>query len=299
MKTLKVFLVFLLFLYPPTLAQSQAQEVQSVNGWKYGPSAELTDFFKTKSFFFTDHNSQVFANYGSTHYPAYWSFQVTWYKDFSSPFTTPDTVFLDCKLLSGILGIKEINVFMAIQNSTKYYFLGFITPYNNISLNSSWKTLSWDMKRVKDFGLNSFFRFYIAFQIVTADSCYIGAEIVVDNLRGYYNDSKKTIVYDTFGDITKVSEEQIPTGFVLSQNYPNPFNPTTKIQYFVPIESGPVTLKVYDLLGREVATLVDNEQKPAGIYEVKFNARNLPSGMYIYRLQGQDVSLTKKMILIK
>jgi hypothetical protein len=119
----------------------------------------------------------------------------------------------------------------------------------------------------------------------------------VDNLRGYYNDSKKTIVYDTFGDITRVSDLEIPTEFTLYQNYPNPFNPSTTIHYSIP-NSQFITLKVYDILGKEIATLV-NEYKIAGNYEVVFNASNLPSGMYIYRLQGQNVNLVKKMMLIK
>ncbi|MCX6174180.1 MAG: T9SS type A sorting domain-containing protein [Ignavibacteriales bacterium] len=284
-----------MFFCLPVLTQSQTQEVQSVNGWKYGPSAELTDFSKTKSFFFTDHNSQVFVNYGSTKYPAYWNFQVTWYKDFSGPFTTPDTIYLDCKFLSGLSGIKEINVYIAVQNSNKYYFIGtqHILPSNFV-----WKALSWDMKMVKDFGLNSFTRFYIAFQIVTQDSCYVGADIVVDNLRGYYNDSLKTIVYDTFGDITKVTDEnRIPEGFVLEQNYPNPFNPTTKIKYSISTSSQ-VSVKVYDLLGREIEELV-NEYKIAGNYEVQFNASSFPSGVYLYKLQSGSFIQTKKMLFLK
>ena len=101
-----------------------------------------------------------------------------------------------------------------------------------------------------------------------------------------------------------------PNSFLLSQNYPNPFNPTTKIKYSVPTgtlrqaqSDIRVTLKVYDLLGREVATLV-NEEKPAGEYEVTFDshsseARNLVSGIYFYQLQAGSFVETKKMILIK
>jgi len=85
--------------------------------------------------------------------------------------------------------------------------------------------------------------------------------------------------------------------FKLSQNYPNPFNPTTKISWQSPV-NGQQTLKVYDVLGREVATLVD-EYREAGSYEVEFDATNLPSGMYIYRLQSGSYSDVKKMILSK
>ena len=88
-----------------------------------------------------------------------------------------------------------------------------------------------------------------------------------------------------------------PTEFVLEQNYPNPFNPTTSIEYTVP-SSEYVTLKVYDILGNEVATIV-NEQKQAGTYEVNFNAGNLSSGLYIYKLQAGKFSQVRKMMLLK
>ena len=83
----------------------------------------------------------------------------------------------------------------------------------------------------------------------------------------------------------------------LSQNYPNPFNPSTVISYQLPV-IGFVTLKVYDILGREVATLV-NEEKPAGEYEVEFNGTNLPSGIYFYQIKAGNYSETKKMVLLK
>lgn len=87
------------------------------------------------------------------------------------------------------------------------------------------------------------------------------------------------------------------TAYALNQNYPNPFNPTTKISYSIK-EEGLVTLKVYDILGKEIATLV-NENKPAGFYEAEFNASQLPSGMYIYKIQSGSFSDVKKMLLTK
>ena len=90
---------------------------------------------------------------------------------------------------------------------------------------------------------------------------------------------------------------EIPTEFGLIQNYPNPFNPSTKINYQIP-EISFVTLKVYDVLGNEIATLV-NEEKPIGSYEVEFNAKSLPSGIYFYRLQAGSFVETKKMVLMK
>ncbi len=99
--------------------------------------------------------------------------------------------------------------------------------------------------------------------------------------------------------ITNVKENTtvIPTKYELSQNYPNPFNPVTKINYSVKA-NGFVTLKVYDLLGKEIATLV-NETKSAGIYIVDFNASKLSSGVYFYRIDVNGFSNAKRMMLIK
>lgn len=92
-------------------------------------------------------------------------------------------------------------------------------------------------------------------------------------------------------------EEGVPTDFVLSQNYPNPFNPVTTIRFEIPSASQ-VTLRVYDATGIEVATLADDYYS-AGIYTVKFDATQLPSGMYIYKLEAGNRSFTRKLMLIK
>ncbi|MDA0986831.1 MAG: T9SS type A sorting domain-containing protein [Bacteroidetes bacterium] len=95
----------------------------------------------------------------------------------------------------------------------------------------------------------------------------------------------------------KQMEGVIPTEFTLLQNYPNPFNPSTKIVYGIPTEVK-VSLRLFNLLGQEVATLVNDNQKP-GKYSVDFNATNLSSGIYIYRLEAGSVTFTKKMLLMK
>ncbi|MGB5288859.1 MAG: T9SS type A sorting domain-containing protein, partial [Ignavibacteriaceae bacterium] len=101
------------------------------------------------------------------------------------------------------------------------------------------------------------------------------------------------------------SSEPIVSGFYLEQNYPNPFNPITKIKFTIPSvfasgtkQSQQVILKVYDILGNEVVTLI-NEKKLAGNYEVDFNAKELTSGIYFYKLVANEFSDTKKMILLK
>lgn len=90
---------------------------------------------------------------------------------------------------------------------------------------------------------------------------------------------------------------EIPDGYSLGQNYPNPFNPSTKIKYSLP-ESGFVSLKIYDLSGKEAVTLISQEQ-PAGTYELKFDASDLSSGVYFYTLETSSFTQTKKMTLIK
>lgn len=94
-----------------------------------------------------------------------------------------------------------------------------------------------------------------------------------------------------------IDSESIPEHFALYQNYPNPFNPSAKISYSIP-ELSLVTVKVYDVLGNEVAALV-NEEKPIGSYEIEFDASTLPSGVYFYRLQAGSFVETKKMVLMK
>jgi hypothetical protein len=101
-----------------------------------------------------------------------------------------------------------------------------------------------------------------------------------------------------FGTIVTLDDDQtLPQVFYLSHNYPNPFNPSTKINWQVPVGSWQ-TLQVFDVLGNEVTTLVD-EYKPAGTYGITFNAEDLQSGIYFYLLKAGDFAETKKMILIK
>ncbi|MEK6551963.1 MAG: T9SS type A sorting domain-containing protein, partial [Bacteroidota bacterium] len=98
------------------------------------------------------------------------------------------------------------------------------------------------------------------------------------------------------------SEEALPTQFTLFQNFPNPFNPTTIISYTLP-EQNIVSLKIYNILGSEVRTLISSEQAP-GVYKVEWNGRNnfgskVASGTYIYRIKTGDFVQSKKMILLK
>ena len=114
----------------------------------------------------------------------------------------------------------------------------------------------------------------------------------VDSLFVLYNLGGGTVGVDD-----PEIQEEIPTSFSLAQNFPNPFNPTTTIEFSLP-KSEDVTLKIYNLLGEEVKTLI-NEYKETGNHTVQFNANNLASGIYLYRLQAGSFVETKKMILLK
>jgi hypothetical protein len=103
--------------------------------------------------------------------------------------------------------------------------------------------------------------------------------------------------YGMILSVEKISGAVLPSAYVLDQNYPNPFNPATTIRYAIPSGTH-VSVKVYDLLGKEVATLVD-EQQAAGSYRVRFDASALSSGMYFYRLTADGYSFAKKLLLVK
>ncbi len=139
----------------------------------------------------------------------------------------------------------------------------------------------------------------------------------IDEMNGVIVGDDGIILRTTNGGVTFIQEEQtekIPAQFLLSQNYPNPFNPSTKIKYEIPLgfaastfskggdEGGFVTLKVYDVLGNEIATLV-NEVKSPGTYEVVFNPASIikypSSGIYFYQLKAGNFLETKKMVLAK
>jgi hypothetical protein len=136
-------------------------------------------------------------------------------------------------------------------------------------------------------------------------------DISIDNANGLIYISDADMDYFTDNDCiwvmpiypVKITEEiSSELSFELLQNYPNPFNPVTTIRFAIPQDARrvkqKVTLKIYDLLGREVATLV-NEEKPAGEYEVNLDGTGLPSGVYFYQLKTSGFSQTKKMILIR
>ncbi|MGE5352872.1 MAG: SdrD B-like domain-containing protein [Acidobacteriota bacterium] len=128
-----------------------------------------------------------------------------------------------------------------------------------------------------------------------SDVCAVVVDPATQNV---YLGTKSGAVYMLDASLTAVEgKDKLPTEFNLSQNYPNPFNPSTTISFAIP-QAGKYTLKVYDMLGQEVATLV-NKELSAGYHKVAFDASRMSSGMYIYRLSGTNVQMIRKMMLVK
>ena len=127
---------------------------------------------------------------------------------------------------------------------------------------------------------------------------------VKDKLKTKSDYTVTTRVISEGGELEKANYEEISykgespvTEYSLAQNYPNPFNPSTRISYQIP-NDGNVSLKIYDVLGAEVLTLVNTAQAQ-GRYEVSFDASQLSSGVYIYRIQANDYVASRKMMLLK
>ena len=187
---------------------------------------------------------------------------------------------------TGVLLPNE-NVLLEWKTASELNHYGFEIEksYKN---SDTWETIGF----VESYGNPSSSVEY-SFTDVTAHSSHI----VKYRLKSIDNDG--TFQYS---DIVEVNT--LPTSYELSQNYPNPFNPSTKIKFSIPStplslgEGQGVRLIVYDILGNEVATLVDEEKEP-GVYEVEFSAANLASGIYIYRMQAAEFVETKKMILLR
>jgi len=158
--------------------------------------------------------------------------------------------------------------------------------------NEAWSTLGFELIYSLDAGST-----WTA--IPTPDSSLIFDIVFPDSLHGFAVGREGAIIkyIPPIINFVKEIEEGISESFSLFQNYPNPFNPSTTISYSIPTE-GYVTLKVYDILGNEVASLVD-EQKQIGTFDVHFDANALSSGVYYYQLKAGEFTTTKKLVLMK
>ena len=195
---------------------------------------------------------------------------------------------LPVELISFSATIFNNTVKLKWQTATEVNNYGFYVERINKNKNSDWQTLGF----VKGHGNSNSPRQYT----------------FVDNTanNGNYSYRLKQVDVDGSFEYSPVVEVFVgaPDKFELSQNYPNPFNPATIIKYSIPAVAvgdenfRPVQLKVYNVLGREIITLVNKEQSP-GTYTVTFNAENFPSGLYFYKLTAGSFSQTKKMLLLK
>ena len=143
---------------------------------------------------------------------------------------------------------------------------------------------------------------YAAPDSITLDTIYsVGNSCNGDSLPindlDKWNHAENFVINVVDEPVFVQNDVKLPQRFVLNQNYPNPFNPSTKIEYIIQ-KSGIVLLTVYDVLGNEILTLI-NEEKPAGTYEVEFAGNDLTSGIYFYSLQIGPFVQTKKMLLLK
>jgi hypothetical protein len=175
----------------------------------------------------------------------------------------------------------EANLTLTIEGKGKVYFNGVECDNNNFT-GSFFKDIPLKLIAVPDSGYS--FNGWNGVVNLTSDT----TEIILTS------DSQLAALFEV---TTGVQESNIIHTFKLDQNYPNPFNPTTTIKYEIPA-AGNITLKIYDLLGREVATLV-NGFTSAGNHEINFDGSMLSSGMYFYELRAGDFVSTKKMLMIK
>ena len=196
-------------------------------------------------------------------------------------------------------GLPDVLSFEIPKTMTGYgnllfvYYVGFLTSqgsvYSSSDGGSSWTKLSTT-------GLPATVSPGASISAITATSTDLF--LYNQTQSGSTVDESKTGLYKTGISPTSIlSFDILPAQFSLLQNYPNPFNPTTTIQFALP-ESGKFNLKVYNLLGQEIVTLMDSEMN-AGIHKVDFDASKLASGVYVYRLVGNNVNIGKKMILMK
>ncbi|MFO7446270.1 MAG: alpha-amylase family glycosyl hydrolase [Ignavibacteriaceae bacterium] len=176
---------------------------------------------------------------------------------------------------------NEQNIFTVINMSTNDADVELALPVPELNLDSS-KT------------------YYLTDLLTGSSQSGVPADLNTVNISMEGYSTQILLLADSIPIVTGIGEgiaTKIPESFELSQNYPNPFNPVTNFEFRI-ADFGLVTLKIYDILGKEVTTLM-NEEKPAGLYNIKFDASDLSSGVYFYKLRSGDNVLVKKMILLK
>ncbi len=286
---MKTYILLLVFLLSPVVMESQG--VKTENGWVLNPNTSMV-IDSDKTGLKVENGVGVFSNCGKpTDGRNY--IQFDWSKSVVAK--TPDTILASMKLKASP-SITGFSVIITISNDSS----GRYVWYKKQVLFQNWSgILYFNLKNYKEF-IPYFDKISISYQLITKDSI-TSADVILDDLLGRDVLDGVTI-YDSFDKTTGVPQEKpdkviVPNEFVLYQNYPNPFNPSTTIKFSVP-NRGPVRLIVFNSLGQEISTLV-NEEKETGNHEVRFNASDLSSGVYFYRLQTVAGVETKKMVLKK
>lgn len=224
-----------------------------------------------------------------------WSYQPAYdlYSLYSVCFVDTNNAFAVGQFFHGYYG----GVFMSTTDGGQNWLLqsptndglrgvSFITPYTGIAVGGT-------ILKTSDGGLNWTTQ-------ISGTTNLLTSVAFIDSDYATAVGREGTILRTTNGGAVFIKEErsdEMPAKYFLSNNYPNPFNPSTKIRYSIP-HSSLVQIRIYDILGYELETLV-NENKPAGTYELTWNAANLPSGVYFYQIKAGDFIQTRKMILLK
>jgi photosystem II stability/assembly factor-like uncharacterized protein len=194
-----------------------------------------------------------------------------------------------------VVGGSEISKTTDGGNSwnTKYNAVGSqLNDVTTFGENIAWVVGSDKILRTDNAGENWSLQTFSPYHYILSANC-------VDSLICFAIGGEGSLYKTTNGGGVTSAEKNIsnPESFRLYQNYPNPFNPSTEINYSLP-QTDYVTLKVYDILGKEITTLV-NEEQSAGNYEISFDAKNIVSGIYFYRIQAGNYSDIKKFILLR
>ena len=235
---------------------------------------------------------------------------ITWEKRYDPGFATPQFLVIRVRIHGPEPSMSYATAKLYFGDDDSTY--GISPPGHGEILmtagDSAWQDVRYSTGQIMTPGFN---RIRLEFSFELPPTQPASAEYEFDRLIGIYPGGDETII-EPFGNSGLTSApgggKTTPSSYALDQNYPNPFNPTTRIQFSIASptsrartrEAGPqlTTLKVYDLLGREVATLV-NEAKEPGTYIARWDASHVASGVYMYRLQVGGFVETKKLVLLR
>jgi len=297
MKAIWISFVLLIFFFANGFGQDSVAKIDTVttNGWKATNFSDVDTFYTGfSSTHYDGGTSQIFGFKFSSS-----NGYVRIEKTLSNPISVPFMFAFEVELLGA-----TPRSFSTVVGSSVYLADGdTVCKIGDWGVNSNYGVFWNDIgiSSIKEkIPLKEFKKIILEFKCFTFDT--ISAEFLLDHMVvSLDSTSRIPVVIDSFeGTVTSIDNipRETPQSFILSQNYPNPFNPITSIKYTIPSASR-VSLKVYDILGREVKTLVD-EEKSAGDHTVTFDGSNLPSGTYFYRLQANSGFVrTKKMVLVK